>query len=291
VMAYVHIDSSRISSVTHPFEELVTGAGGAGTYDCRSGRSDYCVGDAENIGAGFASVDVNGGDYTVNMYLQGQSSPSWSKAFSKAGVTPQPTATPGGPTPSATPRPTATRTPTPRPTATLSPTPFPGGNSYEAESGALYGAAAIASCSNCSGGQLVGYIGNTSGNYVRLNNISVPSTGDYPMQIYYLVDGTRTFYWDVNGVGGGSVTVSGTSWTTVLNVGVTVTLNAGGNNLRFYNNSAYAPDLDRIVVGSGNIKHAKSFLSGYGEGPSVLDLIVDGVVNLLDWLKFWATKA
>ncbi|RCG25938.1 alpha-galactosidase [Sphaerisporangium album] len=45
------------------------------------------------------------------------------------------------------------------------PTTGGGSSSYEAESGALSGAAAVASCTGCSGGQKVRFIGNNTSNY------------------------------------------------------------------------------------------------------------------------------
>ncbi|MBZ5515239.1 MAG: choice-of-anchor D domain-containing protein [Acidobacteriia bacterium] len=71
VLGYVHIDSSRISGVTHPWEELVSGGAGAPVYSCASGRSDYCT---SNLG--FMTVDVNGNSFTASLYLKGQSTPA-----------------------------------------------------------------------------------------------------------------------------------------------------------------------------------------------------------------------
>ena len=60
VLAYVHIDSSRISGVTHPWEEFVSGGAGAPLYSCASGRSDYCTSNE-----GFVTIDVSGRAYLV----------------------------------------------------------------------------------------------------------------------------------------------------------------------------------------------------------------------------------
>jgi alpha-L-fucosidase len=40
----------------------------------------------------------------------------------------------------------------------------------------------------------------------------------------------------------------GTSWSTVATTTITVSLNAGSNTIRFHNDSAYAPGLDRISI-------------------------------------------
>lgn len=66
VLAYVHIDSTRISAVTHPFEEFVSGGAGAKLYACSAGRSDWC-----RSMAGFFLVTVSGNSFTVEAYAKG----------------------------------------------------------------------------------------------------------------------------------------------------------------------------------------------------------------------------
>lgn len=80
VIAYTHIDSSRISTITHPFEEFVTGAGGAGRYSCRSGRSEYCYSSDDS----FATIDVSGTSFTVNFYRKNNTAPLWTRTFTKS---------------------------------------------------------------------------------------------------------------------------------------------------------------------------------------------------------------
>ena len=79
VIAYTHIDNTRISAVTHPFEEFVTGAAGAGLYSCRSGRSDWCL-----SANSFATIDVSGATFTVNAYRQGTTTPVKTWTFTKS---------------------------------------------------------------------------------------------------------------------------------------------------------------------------------------------------------------
>jgi len=64
--AWVHVDNTRVSAVTHPWEEFVTGDAGAGPKTCLSGRTDYCM--TEH---GFVTVDVDGPTVTVKFYKQG----------------------------------------------------------------------------------------------------------------------------------------------------------------------------------------------------------------------------
>jgi hypothetical protein len=84
VIAYAHIDSSRISGVTHPFEEFVTGAGGAGRYSCRSGRSEYCYSSDDS----FATIDVSGTSFTANFYRKNNTTPLQTWTFTKGGTSP-----------------------------------------------------------------------------------------------------------------------------------------------------------------------------------------------------------
>jgi hypothetical protein len=117
----------------------------------------------------------------------------------------------------------------------------------EGEAGVLSGAAIISSCTGCSNGQRAGFIGNGAANFVTLT-FNVASAGNYTLTIYYLVSGTRDFWVSVNGGAGVQKTLSGTSWDTPTSTTMTVALNAGSNSFKFYNNTAYAPDLDRLVI-------------------------------------------
>lgn len=141
--------------------------------------------------------------------------------------------------------PTRTNTPVgPTPTRTNTPT---GPVSYEAEAGTLAGAAVLQSCPACSGGQKVGFIGNVAANFVTLT-VNAGTAGNKTMTIYACVSGTRTFSVSVNGGAAQTVSFTGTSFSTPITQVITVSLNAGNNTIKFYNNTAYAPDLDRITL-------------------------------------------
>ena len=131
------------------------------------------------------------------------------------------------------------------------PTPTTGpSSSVEAETGTLSGAAVLASCAACSGGSSVGYIGNGAANYVTLN-VNASTAGNRTLTIYSLVSGTRSFSVSVNGGAAQTVSITGSSWTSPAAASpITVALNAGNNTVKFYNDTAYAPDLDRIVIGN-----------------------------------------
>jgi len=104
VNAWVHISSARIPNVTHEFEEFVTGSAGAGLYQCKDARVDWCMDSRDGNNAhGFATIDVSGDSFTVNMYRMNYDIPVFSQTFMK-GQAPTPT------------RVTPTSTPAPAPT-------------------------------------------------------------------------------------------------------------------------------------------------------------------------------
>jgi len=76
----------------------------------------------------------------------------------------------------------------------------------------------------------------------------VASAGTYQLQIDYTVDGARSFFVSVNGGAAVEVPVTGTSWSVPASTTIPVTLNAGNNAVKVFNNTAFAPDLDRITV-------------------------------------------
>ena len=124
------------------------------------------------------------------------------------------------------------------------------GVTYEAEaSGNIFGGGAKPeACSPCSGGARVRKIGSNPLNYVMLNNVTVGTSGNRLITVYYLLDGNRSFFVSVNGDPGIQVPLTGNSWSTLAKTSISLPLNAGSNAIKFYNDSIYAPDLDRIVV-------------------------------------------
>jgi len=122
-----------------------------------------------------------------------------------------------------------------------------GGSTVEAEAGSIAGAARIAGCTACSGGQKVGFIGNGAANFVTLN-VTPSAAGSRTLTIIYTLNGNRSFFVSVNGGAAVEVPLTGTSFATPFTKTITVTLNAGSNSIKFFNNTAYAPDLDKISV-------------------------------------------
>jgi Alpha galactosidase A/NPCBM-associated, NEW3 domain of alpha-galactosidase/Alpha galactosidase C-terminal beta sandwich domain/Carbohydrate binding module (family 35) len=127
--------------------------------------------------------------------------------------------------------------------------PPPGPKSYEAEAGTLAGGARVSSCSTCSGGRKVGYVG--SGGTLTFNGVTAPADGTYNVTIAYL-DGSTDGRQATVSVNGGptqllSFTPTG-SFSVVGTKTVALQLAAGSNTIQFANPAAYAPDFDRILV-------------------------------------------
>jgi hypothetical protein len=125
------------------------------------------------------------------------------------------------------------------------------GVTYEAEAGTLNGAARADDCGACSGGSKVRFIGNGADNWARLDGVAAPAAGTYDVTVYAATSGTRSLWLSVNGGPGMELMFSGSSFDSPVPVKVSVPLNAGANSLRLYNDTAYGPDFDRVVIGGG----------------------------------------
>ena len=127
--------------------------------------------------------------------------------------------------------------------------PPPGPTSYEAEAATntIAGGARISSCSACSGGKKVGYVG--SGGTLTFNGIAAPTDGTYNVTIAYLDGEGRQAYVSVNGGPGQLLQFTSTGdFNTLGTMTIPLQLTAGNNTIEFANPSAYAPDFDRILV-------------------------------------------
>jgi hypothetical protein len=111
------------------------------------------------------------------------------------------------------------------------------------------GSAGITSCSACSGGQKVRNIGGSPDAAVVFGGVTVPSAGGYTLYIDYTVNGNRSYFVTVNGGTPIEVPVSGAGNATVQTAAVPVTLGPGANTIKISNDSASAPDLDRLSLG------------------------------------------
>jgi alpha-galactosidase len=122
-------------------------------------------------------------------------------------------------------------------------------NIYEADASGntLSGQAVLLSC-DCLDGNSIGYIGNDPANFVTINNVQAPAGGSYEMTVYASVDGTRSFSASVNGGIPVKIDMTGTSFSVPSISGTVVELNAGSNSIQFSNATAWAPNLDHIVL-------------------------------------------
>ena len=141
-----------------------------------------------------------------------------------------------------------------RPAAQLYPAagttpPPPATTSYEAEATAntVTAPAARPPLAGTSGGSLVGSVGN--GGSVTFNKVTVPTAGSYQVTVAYISGNARTASLSRNGGAATTVNFPATAnWTSVGTITLTLTLNAGDNTLRFFNDTASVPDFDRIIV-------------------------------------------
>jgi len=118
----------------------------------------------------------------------------------------------------------------------------------EAATNSLAGQARISSCSSCSGGKKVGFIGK--GGTLTFNSINAPSDSDYAVTIAYL-NGPPSRQAMVSVDGGAPQTLTFAPTTDFNTLGVmnlSLHLTAGANTIEFANPSANAPDIDRILV-------------------------------------------
>jgi hypothetical protein len=118
----------------------------------------------------------------------------------------------------------------------------PGTYEAEAPANTRTGGATVASCTACSGGSKVGYIGN--GATLAFNSVAGGTGGSRTVTIHYLSAETRTAV-----VNGQTVSFSPTgSWDTVGSTTLTLNLAAGNNTVTIANPTGWAPDIDRITV-------------------------------------------
>lgn len=120
---------------------------------------------------------------------------------------------------------------------------------YEAEAGGntLAGGAAAQACRGCSTGWKVGSVG--SGGSVQFNNVTATSAGTHRMTFTYTSADPRSVRITVNGtvLSTQNLPDSG-GWEYVGKWSVDVPLNAGANTIKFDNPSAFAPDIDALII-------------------------------------------
>jgi hypothetical protein len=149
--------------------------------------------------------------------------------------------------------------------------------SYEAEAtgNTLAGGAAAGTCSACSGGSRVRFVGNNKGT-LQFNGVA-GTAGSATVTIAYVNGGaTRTGQMSVNGAAATTLSFATTgSWNTVGTVNTTVTLKDGANTIKFSNSSGWAPDFDKITVDTAGAPPTSPPPStpGGGGAPTAAELL------------------
>jgi hypothetical protein len=126
--------------------------------------------------------------------------------------------------------------------------PYPDFTVYEAEYATLAGQAAASAgfCGVCSGLAAVGNLGGSS--TVTFENVTVPVTGTYLMEVDYMTQGQRSFFVSINANPAQELDLNGYSFGTPTSTLVPVSLHAGSNQIEFSNPTGSAPNLDSIVI-------------------------------------------
>jgi uncharacterized protein YjbI with pentapeptide repeats len=122
--------------------------------------------------------------------------------------------------------------------------------SYEAEASTNTRAGAVVAqtSSFSSGDTKMGYIGHSPSNYLIINDVYAPTAGTYTLNVYGSTWDSRSFKVSVNGGLEQSITLTGTNWLTTVSSSMAITLAEGNNDIKFFNDTAWAPDLDRIGI-------------------------------------------
>ena len=125
--------------------------------------------------------------------------------------------------------------------------------SYEAEasSSVLAGGAKEITCSACSGGARIGYLGGTG--TLTMKGITVATAGKYTVTVAYTNGDTSSLKLMLSVNGGTAVTFTGAptaNWDTPSTGTVTLSLAAGSNSILFSNTGTTGdvPDIDKITV-------------------------------------------
>jgi hypothetical protein len=90
LLGWVHLDNTRVSSLTHPNEEFLTSPAGGYYYTYDPGvlypaRIDYAYSSIDmGSSQGFSAITVNGDSFTFSIYKDGTTAPVWSQTFTNS---------------------------------------------------------------------------------------------------------------------------------------------------------------------------------------------------------------
>ncbi|WP_422771106.1 alpha-galactosidase D [Plantactinospora sp. WMMC1484] len=121
---------------------------------------------------------------------------------------------------------------------------------YEAEAGGntLADGAGVVDCAACSGGRKVGSL--YSGGALRVNDVTVPRSGTYQVNIRYTTGDPRSATVSANGQGPVTLAFPASGgWDVPATITVPLRLNAGRNTIEIDSSTpVYSPDIDRVEV-------------------------------------------
>jgi hypothetical protein len=120
----------------------------------------------------------------------------------------------------------------------------------EAEDSAnRFGSTGLTSCGPCSGGEKVRNIGGSPDAFVQFDDVTVATAGQYKLFVDYTVNGPRSYFISVNGGPPTEQALDGVGNNTPYTATIPITLQAGANTIKVFNDRLGAPDLDRISIG------------------------------------------
>ena len=140
---------------------------------------------------------------------------------------------------------------------------------YEAETATLSGATFVSSCSACSGGAKLSYLGASPSSNTATFNVYVNNAGTYRMEVDAMAQGPRALVYVVNGTHPATLNMGGGSFNLPQATTVPVTLLAGTNTITFGNPGTYAADLDRIVISGDGSAVAPDFTTYEAEAAQL----------------------
>ena len=96
----------------------------------------------------------------------------------------------------------------------------------------------------CSGGAMVGYLGNSAENDLQWRNVYSKDGGKYTMNISFITGENRNFKIVVNDEEPIATTVNSGGWSTVGSRDYNIVLKKGNNVIRIYVDNGWMPDID-----------------------------------------------
>lgn len=101
---------------------------------------------------------------------------------------------------------------------------------------------------NCSGGAKAGWLGKGEENYIEFQNVFANRDGSYTLKVYFISGEDRKMKMAVNGVETELDELNSGSWSAIASKSVTVNLKKGNNVIRFFNETDWLPDIDKIEI-------------------------------------------